>query len=202
MNKNTRIKAIIFDYGGVLSKEVSFRPFSKAYALKFGVNPKEFHKIIKDNWIPALVDKISSKLFWQNLSDFLKTDNKTLRKDCMGFFGVRPEVLELIKKLKKNYKLGLLSNQIEDWLEEVIKEKKLNKVFDEIVTSYKSKIAKPDISIFKEIIKKLDTKATECIYIDDIEENISKAKELGMRPILFKNYKQLKEELKKLRVKF
>ena len=44
----------------------------------------------------------------------------------MDFHGFRNEILGLIKKLKRNYKLGLLTNHIEDWLEKIIKEKRLN----------------------------------------------------------------------------
>ena len=130
-----------------------------------------------------------------NVSKFLKIDQKIFRKDLMEFSGFRYEVLDLIKKLKKDYKVGLLSNHIEDWLEEIIAEHKLNEVFDVITASYETKIAKPDISIFKETVKRLGVDATECIYIDDMEQNIPPAKELGMKMILFKNFEQLKKEL-------
>lgn len=189
------IKAIIFDYGGVLSVEGSLSSFGEIYAAKLGVNAEELKKVIIDNWFKARISKMDSKLFWINVSKFLKIDHKTLRKDLLEFSGFNHEVLGLIKKLKKNYKLGLLSNQIEDWLEGIIDEHKLNEVFDVITTSYKSKIAKPDISIFKEAVEQLGVDATECIYIDDMEKNIPPAKELGMKMILFKNFEQLKKEL-------
>jgi len=189
------IKAIIFDYGGVLSVKGSLSSFGEIYAPKFGVDPEEFKKVIIDNWFKARINNMDSKLFWINISKFLKIDYKTLRKDLLEFSGFNHEVLVLIKKLKKNYKLGLLSNQIEDWLEEIIAEHKLNEVFDVITTSYKSKIAKPDISIFKETIEQLGVNPAECIYVDDMEQNIPPAKELGMKMILFKNFEQLKKEL-------
>ncbi|MBU1204790.1 MAG: HAD family phosphatase [Nanoarchaeota archaeon] len=189
------IKAIIFDYGGVLSVEGSLSSFGEIYAPKLGVDPEELKRVIIDNWFKARISKMDSKLFWLNISKFLEIDQKILRKDLLEFSGFNHEVLDLIKKLKKNYKVGLLSNQIEDWLEEIIAEHKLNEVFDVITTSYKSKIAKPDISIFKEIVEQLGVNPTECIYIDDLEKNIQPAKELGMKMILFKNFEQLKKEL-------
>lgn len=197
------IKAIIFDYGGVLSIETSLRSFGDMYAPKFGANAKDFNDLIIENWLEARINKIDSKLFWKRLANFLNTEEKNLRKDLMDFFGFREEVLELIKKLKtENYKLGLLSNQIEDWLEEVIKNHKLDQIFNVIVTSYKSKVAKPELSIFMEIIKKLKVKSDECVYIDDQEKNIIPAKKLGMKTILFKNHNQLIKDLKKLGIKW
>ncbi|NQV08635.1 HAD family phosphatase [Candidatus Woesearchaeota archaeon] len=189
------IKAIIFDYGGVLSVNANLRLFGENYALKFGANPEKFNKLMINNWFQARVNKIDSELFWKNLSDFLKIEKEVLRKDFMDFFGFRYDVLELIKKLKKNYKLGLLSNQIEDWLEEVIEEHKLDEVFNVIVTSYESKLAKPDIAIFKETVKRLGVKPAECVYVDDLETNIPPAKKVGMKTILFRDFEQLKKEL-------
>lgn len=195
-------KAIIFDYGGVLSAEASLYSFGTFYAPKFGKNPEDFHKLIIENWDQARVNKMNSKLFWKNLANFIGIDPTSFRKDFLDFFEFREEVFELVKKLKKNkYKLGLLSNQIEDWLEEIIENHKFNQIFDVIVTSYKSKVAKPDISIFKEIVEKLNVKSTECVYIDDLDKNIPPAKQLGMKTILFKNNKQLIKELKNLGVK-
>lgn len=197
------IKAIIFDYGGVLSAEASLRSFGAMYAQKFQKNPEDFNTVIIENWIPARVNKIDSRLFWKNLANFLGTDAKLLRKDFMDFFGFREEVFELIKKLKKNgYRLGLLSNTLEDWFEEIIQNRKFNQTFDVIVTSYKSKIAKPDISIYNEIVEKLNVKPDECIYIDDLEKNIPPAKQLGMKTILFTDFENLKKELASLSVKF
>ncbi len=195
------IKAIIFDYGGVLTKEVFFYKFAKIHASRFGVEQKEFNELIKENWSKAKTNKISSKTFWLNLSKFLKVDSKVLRKDIINFFGFRYEILDLIRKLKEKYKIGLLTNQIEDWLEGVIEKHKLNEVFDIIITSYRTKKAKPDIAIFQEAIEGLRVKPDECIFIDDLENNTLAASRLGMKVILFKNTKQLISDLKRMGIK-
>ena len=92
----------------------------------------------------------------------------------------------------------MLSNQIEDWLEEIIKKYQLDQIFDVIVTSYKEKIPKPDIEIFKITVERLGVQPETCVYIDDLEKNIPPAKELGMKTILFKNIEQMKKELQEL----
>jgi len=195
------IKAIIFDFGGILSIRASLRSFGEFYAPKFGANIEELNKLLVDNWHKARINKIKSKLFWENSANFLKTDKDILRKDFIDYFGFNYEVLEFVKKLKKNYRLGLLSNNIEDWLEEIIEKHKLNKIFDVIVTSYNSRIAKPDIRVFEEIVQKLSVNPKECVYIDDMEKNIPPAKHLGMKTILFKDIRQMKKELVDLGVK-
>ena len=199
---NEKIKAIIFDWGGVLSKETSLRSFAKMYAPKFKANSDEFEKLIVELWLKARVDEINSGVFWEELANFLKIDKKIIRKDLMNYWGLNNDVFNLVKKLKKNYKLAILSNHLEDWLEEIILTKKLGKLFDVITASYKFKKAKPDISIFNETIKQLKVSPQEIIYVDDLEKNIALAKTLGMKPILFKNTNQLIDELNKLGVKY
>ena len=195
------IKAIIFDWGGVLSLTGSITDFGNIYAPKFGKDPEEYNKLMIENWEIAKVNKMDSKLFWINLAKFLGTDPETFRKDFSEFHGFNKEILDLAKKLKKNYKLGLLSNQIKDWLEEFIKKHKLKQIFDVIVTSYETGLAKPDITIFREIVKRLNVKPNECVYIDDFETNIPPAKKLGMKTILFRNCEQLKKDLEAFSVK-
>jgi epoxide hydrolase-like predicted phosphatase len=190
------IKAVIFDYGGVLSAEESLRLFGSNYAPKFEKDPDEFNQLIINKWLKARVNEVSSDSFWKDLAGFLGTDKKTLRNDFMDFFGFREDVFELIKRLKSNnYKLGLLSNHIEDWLEEIIEEHKFNQTFDVIVTSYKSRIAKPDVAIYREIVDKLGVSPKDCIYIDDTKKNLPPAEEIGMKTILFTGLDELRQRL-------
>jgi len=195
-----KIEAIVFDFGGVLSTPGKIDFFCKRYATKLNKNPKEFMELIKENWNKAQIDKIKSSLFWTKATEFLEVNPGKFRQDLLNSFKFQEGVLTIIKILKEKYKLGLLTNQIEDWLEEVIREHKLDGVFDVIVTSYESKIAKPDISIFKETIERLKVKPSECVYIDDLEKNIPSAQKLGMKTILFENNKQLIKDLRKLGV--
>jgi epoxide hydrolase-like predicted phosphatase len=189
------IKAIIFDYGGVFSIKSSLKDFGAEYAQKLGKDPEAFKKLMIDNWLKARVSDIDSAVFWEQLAAFLGVDKAVFRKDMIDYFGFRPEILDLARFLKTDYKLGLLSNHIEDWLEELIENHKLKDIFDVIVTSYGSRVAKPDISIFKEAVAKLGMQPEECVYIDDLEKNIPPAQEIGMSAILFKDVVQLRKEL-------
>jgi len=117
------IKAVIFDFGGVISTPGKIDSFCKGYSTKLNKNPKEFMKLIKENWDKAQINKIKSTLFWIKAAEFLEVDPEKFRRDLLSSFKFQEEVLITIKILKENYKLELLSNQIEDWLEEVIKKK-------------------------------------------------------------------------------
>ncbi len=193
-------KAIIFDYGGVLCIPGKIESFCKSYATELNKNPEEFMKLAEENRSKAQINEIDSKVFWEKCAEFLGVNTETFRSKLIDSFEFKSEVLEFAKKLKDHYKLALVSNHLEDWFKEINDNYRLNDVFDVIVTSYDLKVAKPDLEIFKEAVRQLDVEPEECIYIDDLEENISPAKELGMKMILFKNLNQLKDELNKLDV--
>jgi len=195
------IKGIVFDYGGVISIKGSFHQFTETFGPKYGKDAEELHDVIRESWDKARIGKISSEEFWKNVADYLNIAKEKLRSDCINFFGINEEVVALIKQLKSDYKIGILSNQIKDWLEEILETTNLNKYVDVMIGSYDAKKAKPDLELFKELLEKMKLHPEEIIFIDDQEKNIPPAKELGINMILFKNNEQLKSELKKLDIK-
>lgn len=190
------IKAIIFDYTGVFTEESSLLDFCDFYSEKYNLNTDQMKELMIRLWLEARVSNIESDEFWQQLASYSNQEISKFRDDFINFFGFRNELYNfVVQNLKDNYKLGMLSNQIESWFEPVIKAKKFNDIFDVIVTSYGSKLAKPDKRIFEKIISELKLEPNECIYIDDFTKNILPAKEIGMSTILFKDFEQFKHEL-------
>lgn len=190
------IKAIIFDYTGVFTEESSLLDFCDFYSEKNNLDTDQMKELTISLWLEARVSNIESNEFWQQLASYSNKEISKFRNDFINFFGFRNELYNfVVQNLKDNYKLGLLSNQIESWFEPVIKAKKFNAIFDVIVTSYGSKLAKPDKRIFEKIINELKLEPNECIYIDDFTKNILPAKEIGMSTILFKDFEQFKQEL-------
>lgn len=70
--------------------------------------------------------------------------------------------------------------------------------FDVTVISGEVKMIKPDPRIFELLLEKLGRRADECVYIDDVEANVSAARRLGFRVIHFRSPAQLREELQQL----
>ena len=59
---------------------------------------------------------------------------------------------------------------------------------------------KPDKRIFDIFCKKINIKNDELIFIDDSENSLKNANEVGYTPVLFKNVDDLKKKLKELGV--
>jgi HAD superfamily hydrolase (TIGR01509 family) len=110
----------------------------------------------------------------------------------LGIEVYRPvrSTVNLIKELKKSnkYQIYLLSN-IDQETFEGIKElyPEIFDLFDGLVTSWHSKLLKPDVAIFEYLLNTYNLSASECCFVDDQIENLNTAQKLGMQTILCTN---------------
>lgn len=111
----------------------------------------------------------------------------------------RKDVYKLIHKLKeKGYKIYLLSNYCEDLFIKHTNGAEFLKDIDGKVVSYEVKITKPDERIYEYLLKKYSLERKECIFFDDREENVIKARELGIESFLVKSKESLIEKINEL----
>ena len=111
-------------------------------------------------------------------------------KSSMKLF---PEALDVIKKLKSKYKLGMVSNSQKDGSTKALENdeyKKLEQLFDAIVIAGEGDIpAKPDPAPFKIVLEKLGLKPDEAIFVgDDFRGDIEGSKNAGLTPVWLKHY--------------
>ena len=199
------IKNIIFDIGNVI---LNF-DYLKVIA-NYTDNIKE-QRFILDNiinspeWLGySLIDTgfITKEEAIQIVQDRTNHVNDNLIHDFWNSYNnyafVDKNVLDLIKQLKKkDYKIYLLSN-INEYTFNKVKDSNLFNIVDGYVLSYKVHQVKPYVSIYKTLINKYNLKVSECLFIDDNENNINTANSLGMIGRLVKpdNYEDIEYILK------
>lgn len=110
---------------------------------------------------------------------------------------VNNELVEIIKNLKPKYKITLISNY-PSYLREKLDQQNLTSLFDEIIISGEVGYQKPEPEIFMLLCQKLNIKPSELIFIDDSKKSLETAESVGYTPILYKNNKQLGEDLVKI----
>ena len=110
-------------------------------------------------------------------------------------------VIELIKKLRKKYKIYLLSN-MNEYTFEYLKKSDLFSVVDGYIMSFEVNQVKPYEGIYRSLLKKYNLISNECIFIDDNINNIFTANKLGIHGVHVKadNYDSIINELKKLNI--
>ncbi|MBI2659589.1 HAD-IA family hydrolase [Candidatus Woesearchaeota archaeon] len=197
------IKAILFDSGGVIvDQRLWFERLNKIFRPK---NKKKFWREINIEAIPLCKNLISEKVFWKRIAKLNKKDIKKIPKNLwrLGYENltkVKHDVLAIAQKLKKKYKIGIVSNSIA-YHEKINKKRGTYNLFDAVILSHKVGLTKNNKKIFFLAAKKLKVKPKECIFIDDVKDFVDVAKSVGMAGIVFKNSKQLKSDFKKF-IKF
>lgn len=102
---------------------------------------------------------------------------------------ISKEHIEIVKKLKKEYKVGILSNNVQGWVNQVIKNYKIERLFDAVIISSKVGARKPNAKIYYEALKKLSVKPEETVLVaDEVAEDLVAASGLGMKTIWFNTH--------------
>lgn len=190
------IKAIVFDYGGVVGSNFTWQ--QKVEELPDLSKFEGFHHMLRsagNRWEAAKLGGETAP-FWEPIASLCNKPVDDIRASFIDASRPAPEMINLVRKLRKNYKVALLSNHIKDWLEPLIKEYDLRSEFDEIVTSYETGLAKPDPKIYKIAAKRLGARCDEVLFVDDLENNLIPARELGMKTHLFRNLPDLLADLR------
>ena len=200
-----KIRAIFFDLGGVvLTQKAEVRLETIAEAFELDKNDLEvvFKKYSKD-WSTG---KISATIlakqlkqefkFKKGTQDILRNWKKVYERKTLP----NKELLNLIDELRKTYKIYLLTNTV-DLHHNINSKRSIFNHFDQVFASFIIGKRKPDSDIYEHALKKVNLKAAECIFTDDLKKNINAAKNLGFNTILFQNNESFIRELNGIGIK-
>jgi len=200
------IRCVISDLGRVIlffDNEIFFRkmakysPFSKEKIAELTAE----HFYLVESFDKG---KITPEEFYSQVVKTFKAriDTDTFYSIYVDVFAINPPVLEIMKKLKKNYRLLLLSNT--DVMRFAFIRKKFPEImiFDEYILSFEVGLMKPDPQIYREALKRAKAEVEECVFIDDMKENVEAASKLGINGILMEPKANLEAILRKLGLTF
>jgi epoxide hydrolase-like predicted phosphatase len=115
-------------------------------------------------------------------------------------FTLKQDVMKTYKDLRGKYRLLILSNTDPERFGFIKKTFPDILAFDDFVLSYECGFIKPQNEIYEIALRKAQAPPSECVFVDDIEENISAAASLGLNTIHFKPGTDLKSELKRFNI--
>ncbi len=105
---------------------------------------------------------------------------------------------EMIAALAGRFRLVLLSNTNRIHFEGIRAKYPILRHFHSFILSYEVGIMKPDVEIYRRAAEAAGLPPAECLFVDDLAENIAGARNAGMRAIHFLSREQLERDLETL----
>lgn len=185
------MKNILFDFGNVLIDldiPATYRAL-KELILKDELETAE--EYIQEQVIKYETGKISTEIF---INSILKiADSKVQAKEViqawnMMFIGIPEKRMEWLGEMKKYHRMAIFSNTNElhiQWVQDHLKKEHQGldfegQFFEGVFYSHLLGCRKPEKDCFELVLDKLDWKASETIFIDDLEENVKAADQAGI----------------------
>jgi epoxide hydrolase-like predicted phosphatase len=196
------IKAIAFDYGGVIEiKEgdlvqeiVDYLKITKGGWLNVYYTLNHLTNTGKNTW-PEVAAMVAKKF---NASDDQIVHIRELIQKSNESRKINSGLIEIIKDLKnKHYKIALLSNN-GITLRKRLEDQNILGLFDAVIISAEVGYQKPQPEIFEILFKELGVDGSEVIFVDDAKRSLEGAESIGYTPVLFTSNQKLEEDLSNL----
>ncbi len=196
------IKAILFDMGGVvltgrledIIRKVSDNLGVELSAIQTPIKERERELLKGEIRLKELVEKIKKK---SNLGLSINQIFDIWNNSYLEVMHINNDLINIVDHLKKNYKLGLISN-LSDFHAEINKKRGFLSHFNPCILSCDVGMAKPDKNIFELALIRMKLKPFECIFVDDRNEHLTIASSMGFKTILFTDNKHFLSDLNNL----
>lgn len=192
------IQAFIFDLGGVLFTNGT-KKFSEHLAQKYNVDIEKAKAILDKSDIGNAyrTGKITREAFWDAVKKELELTEHIdiLEQKWIDVYVLIEETRDIIFQLSKKYKVYFLSDNVKERVEAIDKKYNFTSWFHGGIFSHEVGIRKPDPGIYKVALQQTGFPAEEILFIDDKENNLVPAKELGMQTLLFEGPEKLQKDL-------
>lgn len=192
------IKAVLFDFGGVIAEEGFFEGL-QAIGKQNGLDPKVFFTVV-DSLIYEtgyLIGTAGEPEFWNAVRSRtgITGDDESLKEEILQRFVIRPDMLLAADSLRnRGVRVAMLSDQT-NWLDEIDERTLLFRHFDRVFNSYHIHKSKRDASVFADVCSALDTLHEQALFIDDNINHIIRAQHQGLQTIHFTTRDDFKKQL-------
>jgi epoxide hydrolase-like predicted phosphatase len=188
------IRNIVFDLGGVIL-DIDISRTVRAFARLTSLTEEEILEKFATSRLFARfetgeLDVSSFRDLVRELAGIPMTDAVIDMAWNILLLDVPPERIRLIKRLREKYRIFLLSNTSSIHIEEVnlILRRNhqvdgLGDLFEHVFLSYEMGVMKPDAKIYSTVLSAADLVAEETLFLDDNEENVISASQLGIQTI-------------------
>ena len=197
MTGRTNLKAILWDFGGVLTTS-PFEAFARYEAEMNlphdlirqvnGINPET------NAWARFESSQIDLAAFDEAFRQETKAlGHEVSGRDVIGLLAgdLRPRMVAALKQCKAHFKVGCLTNNVSAGMGAGMSTNQgratavteVMALFDVVIESSREGVRKPQVAFYERALKALDVKAEESLFMDDLGMNLKPARAMGMQTI-------------------
>jgi epoxide hydrolase-like predicted phosphatase len=183
------IKAVIFDFGGVLMRTESLEQRERL-AQQLGLSLDELYRLVFDaaGSREAQLGLIDPDQWWAQIGRSVglksRREQQAFRQAMFATDVLDHELVDYVRSLRSRFKTALLSNASLR-LVTTLSELHIEDCFDEIVISAQVGLMKPDPAVYRLTLDRLGVKPHEAVFLDDVAENVEAAASVGIHAIRF-----------------
>jgi epoxide hydrolase-like predicted phosphatase len=188
------IRAVILDVGGVLVRTEN-HDRRHEWEARLGLPHEGLTRLVSE--LPAAAHAASGEVaecdVWQEIGTRLGLQPDLwpeLERDFWAGEQLDAELVQLIQTLRPRYKIGILSNAWSDARFFHNSKFKMDTWTDAAVYSAEVRLLKPDPRIYQLALTRLDVRADEAVFVDDLLVNVQAAQALGMKGVLCQSTQQ------------
>lgn len=188
------IKAVFFDWGrtlisGFTEIDAKIEEILEPYGLK----RSELFSIWRNFYLLRSLGRLKTdqEMFDQLRKILNLPDNsplESIRDLQIKSHIITSETIDVVRKIKQQWKVGIISNNVYEWVVQVLEDYGIRELFDVITVSSKIGVRKPDARIFMSALKSASTKPEEAVFIsDELAEDLVGSKGLGIISVWLRN---------------
>jgi putative hydrolase of the HAD superfamily len=196
------IKAIVFDFGGVILRTQAWAGRRK-WETRLGLAENEAEAIVfnSERGRQAQHGVVNYQAHWHWLGQHFKLSAAELQEFRADFWAgdvLDMEMVELIRGLRPSYQTALISNAFDDLRDVLTHQFAIADAFDVIVISSEEGVMKPEPRLYQITLERLGCRPEEAVFIDDFARNVEGARAVGMHAIHYLPGTDLTAALKEL----
>ncbi len=188
------IKALLFDFFGVISDEVAPPWFSRYF------NEEDAVRLKAQIFERADLGLITEDETYAEMSALTGIPKEQVKQEFYSLVKIDTELVQFIKSLKEKIPVYLLSNAPEGFLRRVLEENDLYPLFDGLFISCEIGLKKPSAAYYTYALKNIGVRAEDAFFTDDNEQNVKSARASGINAEVYLGVKGLKRQLMSLGV--
>jgi HAD superfamily hydrolase (TIGR01549 family) len=185
------IRALIFDYGSVLSRTLDPRPRA-TWEKRLGLEAGELQRVVHNDtsWVEAQYGRLPVEAYWIDVGRRLGLTPQETGRLRTDFYRADCRNDELVTYIAQMRSAGLQTAVLSNFSVELrifLEQQDLLQHFDQIAISAEIGVMKPAPKAYQEVLRMLDLPTTACVFVDDQPVNIDAAQALGMHGIVFRD---------------